>query len=59
MRIYPLYLEAYPKVTASISAILDCKSWPSWVKFRVGLDRFEITIPNISCKLIVMLLSFI
>ena len=50
MRFCPLYLRLYEKYTFSMSAILVCKLLPSWAKSRVGLDRFEIGIPNLTYK---------
>ena len=50
MRFYPLYLRLYEKYTFSMSAILDCKLLPSWVKSQMGPDRFEISIPKLTYK---------
>ena len=50
MRFYPLYLRLYEKYTFSMSAILDCKLLPSWVKSQIGPDRFEISIPKLTYK---------
>ena len=59
MRFYPLYLRLYEKYTCSMSAILDCKLLPSWGKLQMGPDRFEISVPKLSCIPIFMLLSLI
>ena len=59
MRFYPLNIKLYEKYTFLKSAILDCKLWASWTKSRMGPDRFEISVPKLSCVPIFMLLSLI
>ena len=52
-------IKLYEKFIISVSAIFDCKLRSSWVKSRVGPDRFEISVLKLPSIPISMLLSLI
>ena len=50
MGFYPLFKNHMKNLHFSISAILDCKLWPSWANSQMSPDCFEIIVPNLPYK---------